>query len=247
MDVKINPWVLAALACGALIADPSLAARRGAKFVSHHGQSVSPGAGSPSQPGAAESKTGNDTATQSSGRPDSETGNSRGTKGGETASGKGGKSAGQGIDLVRPDDGYANLHRRAMRSSLIAAGQKKKLQIVPTVVATPHPPSPAGTPAEPGRNSAGVTLPPSAAVGKPELVHTVPGAPAPVNTGVGKNNLGLSVNETHHTETHITATGTRVPVSGINGTTMGRVNAGTVGGPMKDRSSINGSGYQHKF
>jgi hypothetical protein len=235
-DVKINPWVLAVLACGTLVADPSLAARRGAKFVSHHSQSVSPGAGS--QPGAGEIKTGNDTATQS---PDSETGNSRGTKGGETATGKGGKSAEPGIDLVRPDDGYANLHRRAVRSSLIAA-QKKKLQTIPTIAATPHPPGP---PAEHGRNSAGVTLPSGATVGKPELVHTVPGAP--VNTGVGKNSLGLSVNETHHTETHNTAIGTTVPVSGINGTTMGRVNAGTVGGPTKDRSAINGSAYQRKF
>jgi hypothetical protein len=247
--VKINPWVLAVLACGALVADPSLAARRGAKFVSHHSQSASPEAGSqaarPSQPGAAESKTGNDTAAQSSGRPDSETGNNRGTKGSGAAAGKGGKSAGPGIDLVRPDDGYANLRRRAARSSLIAAEQKKKLQIAPTVAATPHLPSPAGTPAEHARNSAGVTLPAGATVGKPELVHTAPGGP--VNTGVGKNNLGLSVNETHHTETHITATGTTVPVSGINGTTMGRVNAGTVGGPTKDRSAINGSAYQRKF
>jgi hypothetical protein len=231
--VKINPWVVAALACGALVADPSLAARRGAKFVSHNSQSVSD---RPSQPGAADGKTSNDPATQSSGRPDSETGNSRETKGG-----KGGKSAGPGIDLVRPDDGYANLHRRATRSSLIAAGQKNKLQTVPAVVATPHPPSPA----EHGRNSAGVTLPAAAVVGKPELVHAVPGASAPVNTGIGKNNLGLSVNETHHTETHITATGTTV--SGINGTTMGRVNAGIVGGPTKDRSAINGSAYRRKF
>jgi hypothetical protein len=74
-----------------------------------------------------------------------------------------GKSAGEalGIDLVRPDDGYANagLARRAARSSLIPTSQKKRLQILPPVPVTPHLRSPAGTSFEPLRNSAGAEPP----------------------------------------------------------------------------------------
>jgi hypothetical protein len=75
---------------------------------------------------------------------------------GSKAPGKGGKSAGAalGIDLVRPDDGYINLRRRATRSSPIAAGQTKKLQIAPPVAVKPHPASPAGASA-PGNSHHG--------------------------------------------------------------------------------------------
>jgi hypothetical protein len=156
---------------------------------------------------------------------------------GSKAPGKGGKSAGAalGIDLVRPDDGYINLRRRATRSSPIAAGQTKKLQIAPPVAVKPHPASPAGASVEPLRNSTGVGLP----------LHTAPRMP--VTTGLAKNSIGLSVNEIQRRETHITASGALAPVIGINGTNNGRAGVGGVGGPAKNRSGINGSAFHHKF
>jgi hypothetical protein len=164
-----------------------------------------------------------------------------GIESGSKTSGKGGKSAGaaRGIDLVRPDDGYINLRRRATRSSLIAAG-KKMLQIAPPVAVKPHRASPADASVEPLRNSAGVALPL-----KPDSIHTAPRMP--VTTGLAKNSIGLSVNEIQRPETHLTATGAVAPVTGINGTNMGRTGVGGVGGPAKDRSGINGSDFHHKF
>jgi hypothetical protein len=160
-----------------------------------------------------------------------------GIESGSKAPGKGGKSAGAalGIDLVRPDDGYINLRGRATRSSPIAAGQTKKLQIAPPVAVKPHPASPAGASVEPLRNSTGVGLP----------LHTAPRMP--VTTGLAKNSIGLSVNEIQRPKTRITATGALAPVIGINGTNIGRAGVGGVGGPAKNRSGINGSAFHHKF
>ncbi len=149
-----------------------------------------------------------------------------------------------------PDDGYANLRRRATRSSLVAAGQKKKLQAVPPVAVTPHQLSPARVPAEPLRNSAGIAFPVSTGVGKPDSIRTMPGVPA--NTGLAKNSVGMSLGEIyrpeiHRPETHLAATGMMAPVTGINGTTMGHAGAGGIGGPAKDRSAINGSALRPRF
>jgi hypothetical protein len=170
-------------------------------------------------------------------------------------SGEAGKSAARGIDLIRPDDGYANLRRRETRSSLVAAGQKKKLQVVPPVAVTPHQLSAARTPAEPSRNSAGIAFPVSTGVGKPDSIRTMPGGP--VNTSLAKNSVGMSLGEIyrpethrleiHRPETHLAATGMMAPVTGINGTTMGHAGAGGIGGPAKDRSAINGSALRPRF
>src|SRR5271155_905619 len=158
-DVKVSWRVLAVLACAALASGPSLAAGHGGKparagvAASHQAPAAShedgSGAAPHSDPTAADSKTGSDAAPQN---PAPSISNSRTSKGpGETdnESGKGARAgkagAAHGIDLVTRDEGYANLHRRAMRSSLIAAGQKKKLQIGPPVAAKPHLPS-SGTP-----------------------------------------------------------------------------------------------------
>jgi hypothetical protein len=118
-------------------------------------------------PGTAASKPGADTAGRNSGRAGirndagnlaarpsvASTANGRSAKGGTSETGVefGGKPAARGIDLIRPDDGYTNLRRRATRSSLVATGQKKKLQVVPPVAVTSRQLSPARTPAEPLR------------------------------------------------------------------------------------------------
>jgi hypothetical protein len=60
---------------------------------------------------------------------------------GRAAGGTGKTGAAHGIDLVRPDDGYASLRRRATRSSLIANGPKKSPTIVPPGNAVVHQPA----------------------------------------------------------------------------------------------------------
>jgi hypothetical protein len=269
-QAKTKRWILAAAACAVLAADASTAAEHAGKSAPKSGEAVSHQESLPAghlpEPGAAANKTGADTAGRNSGlagnrndagnlaiRPSvASTANGRSAKGGTSETGIefGGKSAARGIDLIRPDDGYANLRRRATRSSLVATGQKKKLQLVPPVAVTPHQLSPARTPAEPPRNSAGVAFPVSTGVGKPDSIRTIPGGP--VDTGLAKNSVGMSLGEIHRPEihrpeTHLAATGMMAPVTGINGTTMGHAGAGGVGGPAKDRSAINGSALRPRF
>jgi hypothetical protein len=256
-QAKTKRWILAAAACAVLAADASIAAEHAGKSTPKSGEAVShqeslPAAHLP-DPGAAANKTGADTAGNLAIRPSvASTANGRSAKGGTSETGIefGGKSAARGIDLIRPDDGYANLRRRATRSSLVAAGQKKKLQVVPPVAVTPRQLSPARTPAEPLRNSAGVAFPVSTGVGKPDSIRSIPGGP--VNTDLAKNSVGMSLGEIHRPEIHrpeihLAATRMMVPVTGINGTTMGHAGARGVGGPAKDRSAINDSALRPRF
>jgi hypothetical protein len=258
-QAKTKRWILAAAACVVLAPDASIAAEHGGKFTPKSGEAVSHQESLPAghlpDPGAAANNTGADTAGRNSGlagnrndagnlaaRPSvASTANGRSVKGGTSET---------GIDLIRADDGYANLRRRATRPSLVATGQKKKLQVVPPVAVTPHQLSPVRTPAEPLRNSAGVAFPVSTGVGKPDSIRTMPGGP--VNTGLAKNSVGMSLGEIHRPEihrpeTHLAATGMTAPVSGINGTTMGHAGAGGIGGPAKDRSAINGSALRPRL
>jgi hypothetical protein len=254
-QAKTKRWILAAAACAVLAADASIAAEHAGKFAPKSGEAVSHQESLPAghlpDPGAAANKTGAAAAGQNSGLSGN-TANGRSAKGGTSETGIefGSKSAARGIDLIRPDDGYANLRRRATRSSLVAAGQKKKLQVVPPVAVTPRQLSPARTPAEPLRNSAGVAFPISTGVGKPDSIRSIPGGP--VDTDLAKNSVGMSLGEIHRPEIHrpeihLAATGMMVPVTGINGTTMGHAGAGGVGGPAKDRSAINGSALRPRF
>jgi hypothetical protein len=269
-QAKTKRWILAAAACAVLAANASTAAEHAGKSVPKSGESVSHQeslpAGQPPDPGTAADKTGAAAAGRNSGpagnrddagnlaaRPSGgSTANGRFAKGGTSETGIefGSKSAARSIDLIRPDDGYANLHRRATRSSLVAAGKKNKLQVVPPVAVTPHQLSLARAPTAPPRNSAGIALPVSTGVGKPDSIQTMPGGP--VNTSLAKNSVGMSLGETyrpeiHRPETHLAATGMAAPVTGINGTTMGHAGAGGVGGPAKDRSAINGSALRPRF
>jgi hypothetical protein len=221
MDRQVKIF-LAAIACVALTADASVAAGR-------HGH------GSKSAPQTSKAVPHEETAGDHPAK--SETGEQP-VRNPTRESDKSGKAE-HDIDLVRHDDGYINLRRRATRPSLVAA--KKKLQIVPPVAVTSHPSVPAGATVEPVRNSAGVTVP---AVKKPDPIAAVPEVAA--KPGLAKNSVGLSVNEIHRPEVHVTATGAVVPVTGINGTTMGHAGVGGIGGPAKDRSAIGGSTY-HKF
>jgi hypothetical protein len=268
-QVKVNWTLVAVVVCASLATGPIFAAERGRKSAPQSGEAVShlgsPGGRLPNSGGVA-NKSGVVTGGQNSdlagdhidvgnvAAPSSTAAmanNNRAAKGRADAAGIGsprgarsvGKSAREAlrIDLVRPDDGYTNagLHRRATISSLIPTGQKRH-QIVTHVPITPHLRSLASISFEPLRNSTGVALPLS--TGKLDSMHTVPGVP--VNTGLAKNSLGISVNEIRRPKTHLTATSSMAPVTGINGTTMGHSG---VGGPAKDRSGINGSAFHHKF
>jgi hypothetical protein len=232
----------AAVACAVLAAGPGLAAGRHAPH--HASQPAAQGAGQAGSTSAGQANVG---------QPKAEGGNAAGPADTTAAKtmpkepadhGKATDSKSVGpIDLTRPDDGYANLRRRAARTSLIAA--QKKPSIVTPGVATTHP-SAAAT-AERTRNAAGAAvlavpaLPSAVGAARPEPLHvqSVPGL------GGAKNNLGLSTTGTHPAPVHVATTPTKPPVSGINGTSLHQAGAG-IGGPAADRSAIGGSTYRHK-
>jgi hypothetical protein len=232
----MNWRIVAALACVTLAASPGLAASRHAPHAHQPaGQGSGPGGNAsapapPTKPNAGDASGAIDTKAPPTGPAD---------RGGKTDS----KSVGP-IDLTRPDDGYGNLRRRAIRPSVVAA--QKKSQTAAPATNAPHPPVSAT--AEHPRNATGAAVPavatqPGSGAARPEPVHTEP-TPA---LGAAKNNLGLSPTGVHPVPVHVAATPTppKPPVAGINGTSMHPANAG-IGGPAKDRSAIAGSSYRHK-
>jgi hypothetical protein len=242
-------WLLAAVACTALATDPTLAARHGksapqtAHSLNRGGQGRSPGGASqashPPSPVVGDVTTGND-ARSTSVRLEPPAANG--------PTGLGNKSTGTagGIDLVRPDDGYANLRHRAARSSPLSATPRRQPQIVAPTAATPHPASPAPAKVEPTRNSAGLPMPVHIDGRQPGAAGAVPPGPANTGlaTGLAKNSLGLNVNETHHHDIRVTATTAPARVTGINGTTMGHAGVTGIGGPAKERSAIGGPAFR---
>jgi hypothetical protein len=230
--------MVAGVACVTLAASPGLAAGRHAP---HH--AAQPTAQSAGQAGGASTPVGQAKPEGGEAKTPVDTTASKTTPKEPADRGKptDSKSAGP-IDLTRPDDGYANLRRRAARTSLIAA--QKKPSVGALGVATAHPPA---ATVEHTRNAAGAAVPavPSlpAAVGaaRPEPVHaeSVPGF------GGTKNNLGLSTTGVHPAPVHVATTPPKPPVSGINGTSLHQGGPG-IGGPATDRSAIGGSTYRHK-
>jgi hypothetical protein len=151
------------------------------------------------------------------------------------------KGLDHGIDLIRPDDGYAGLHRRAIRKALIANAAKTNVGPLAT-----------GTPPQlprPGvgvmRNAVGMAVPNG---GAPGTDHHGPGFTAHTgNTFVGVGNAGV---DPHHVENHVvTAAVPPVHPNGINGTWIGHIaqGSGTIGGPAKDHAGINGSNIRPRF
>jgi hypothetical protein len=236
----MNWRVVAALACVTLAAGPGLAASRHAPHAHQPaGQGSAPGGNAPAPAPSTKPNAGDP-----SGAVDTSASKASPTapvdRGGKTTDGK---SVGP-IDLTRPDDGYGNLRRRAIRPSLVAA--QKKLQTVAPATIAPHPAVSAT--AEHVRNATGAAVPavpiqPGLGAARPEPVHTEP-TPA---FGGAKNNLGLSPTGAHPVPVHVATTPAppKAPVAGINGTGLHPANAG-IGGPAKDRSAIAGSSYRHK-
>jgi hypothetical protein len=230
--------IVAALAWAPLAAGPVLAAGRHAPH--HASQPAAQGAGQPGSTSAGQANPKAD-GGNAAGPVDTTAAKTAPKEPADRGKTTDSKSVGP-IDLTRPDDGYANLRRRAARTSLIAA--QKKPSVGALGVATAHPPA---ATVEHTRNAAGAAVPavPSlpAAVGaaRPEPVHaeSVPGF------GGTKNNLGLSTTGVHPAPVHVATTPPKPPVSGINGTSLHQGGPG-IGGPATDRSAIGGSLYRHK-
>jgi hypothetical protein len=174
-----------------------------------------------------------------------------------TPSGSQSATLDNGVSLTRPSEGLAALLRRASRGALIAA----------TPHADPHmgPPVNSGAPpssAHPGgrahpdggamRNAIGVVVPgtdrgaggvvPGSAA-HPGIGAGAQGGAVGINAGAG--NLGGGVRPAMPLNV---ATGPAAHAAGINGTTMGHIAAspGSIGGPVKDRSAINGTTIRPK-
>src|SRR5271165_2981325 len=123
--------IVAALACGALAAGPGLAAGRHAPH--HASQPAAQGAGQEGSNSAGQAKPEGGNAT---GPVDTTAAKATPQEPADHGKTTDSKSVGP-IDLTRPDDGYANLRRRAARTSLIAA-QKKPAVVAPAAAIT-HP------------------------------------------------------------------------------------------------------------
>jgi hypothetical protein len=181
--------------------------------------------------------------------------NGSGTKkgGGEAGKDAGGKTSGavgrtgaafHGIDLVRPDDGYASpgLRRRATRSSLIAKSAKSTPTIVPPGNVVVHPPtSLPGAPVEFARNAIGVTVP-STSIQNLSIVR--PSSGIAVNGTAAKTSMGGNANEIRHENPHpVAIAGPSIHSTGLNGTAMGHPTAGPaeLGGPSHIVTGIGGA------
>jgi hypothetical protein len=272
MESRVNTCrtILAAAAVAALAGNASLAQHGGGKSAPGHGaahhQGSAPGASEGvAIPGkiapipASEIETG-------AGRPSlpaTVNGGANKKGGGEVGHDAGLKASGavaktgaavRGIDLVRPDGGYASLRRRATRSSLIANAAKK----VPTIVApgniAVH--APISLPAVAAKNAIGVTAPSTGiqnlAVAHPSMGVTVNGNTA---TGyVAKTSIGGNAGEVRH-ENLPPVPKSPVPLSGaihatgLSGTTMGHptVNAAALGGPAHNVSGIGGASIRPRY
>jgi hypothetical protein len=167
--------------------------------------------------------------------------------GGETGNDAGSKTSHpfaspHGIDLVRPDGGYASpgLRRRATRSSLIAISQKRNPTIVPPANLVVRPPtSPPGAPAQFVRSAIGVIVP-GTSIQKSGVL---------VNANAAKTSIGGNAGEIRHGTPHpVAMTGASPDSTGLNGAAMGHPTSSpaTLGGPAHIASGIGGASMHSK-
>jgi hypothetical protein len=266
--VKTCRTILAAAAVIALAGNASLAEHGGGKSAPGHGaahhQSSAPGAaegaanpgkGAPNPTGEVERSAGR------SAPPATIIGVANKKGGGEVGHDFGPKmpstfgktgAAVHGIDLVRPDDGYANLRRRAMRSTLIANAPKKIPTTVPAGSTIVH--APTSSPvvsAGVARNAIGVTAPSAGiqnlAVTHPSLGVAVNGSVA--NGNVAKTSIGGNAGEVRHESAHPVPIAGAIHPTGLSGSMMGHpaVNAAALGGPAQIVSGIGGKSIRPKY
>jgi hypothetical protein len=163
--------------------------------------------------------------------------------------------AGRGAEPVKPEGGSASLQRRANRKSLIANAPIRPAAPSANISAIAPFKRP-GTEGGPARNAVGVAMPGGGGQG---FGHAAPGSTAPAGIGMRGPSNGVvgtgapmgTVDGADPRRSEISPHVITSPVThtsgingtGINGTTMGHIASGPgyVGGPMKDRSGINGT------
>jgi hypothetical protein len=172
----------------------------------------------------------------------------RGT-GGETGNDAGSKAShsfasSHGIDLLRPDGGYASpgLRRRATRSSLIAKSEKRNPTIATPGNLVVHPPtSPPGAPAQFARSAIGVIIP-GTSIQNLGVIRQSSGVL--VNANAAKTSIGGNAGEIRHENPHPAAmAGASLNSTGLNGAAMGHPTSSpaTLGGPAHIASGIGGA------
>jgi hypothetical protein len=169
--------------------------------------------------------------------------------GGKSASGSGKGAAGapaHGIDLVRHDDGYASLRRRATRSSFIANGGKKGPIVPPSNVARPSI-SPPGMPAVLPRNAIGAVAATNTGAHHLDVAH--PSAAIAATGGAAKTSMGGNAVEGHHETPHVVPIANAlIHSTGLSGTQMGHAatNSAVLGGAAHSVSGIGGASFRTK-
>jgi hypothetical protein len=268
--VKTCRTMLAAVALAAVAGNASLAQHGGGKSgpghgAAHHHSSLpgaSEGAAVPGKiaPNAAgesdRSAVRSPSPATVNGVANKMGGGEIGHNAGPQVSGTAGKAGAaiQSIDLARPDDGYASLRRRAMRSTLIANAPKKIPTTVPPGNIVLH--GPTSSPGEMARNAIGVTAPGSGirnlTVAHPPSGIAVNGSVANGNVAnamVAKTSIGGNAGEIRHENLHPVPAGGAIHSTGLSGSAMGHpaVNAATLGGPARIVTGIGGGSMRPKY
>jgi hypothetical protein len=156
-----------------------------------------------------------------------------------------GKTGAEHIDLIHPDDGYANLRRRAARKALaagIAANKKLTPSFVPANIAahdqgTKPPTSPVT------HNAIGAVVANGHPLDRKGLVLTPP------HQISGTNSVGVATSNPLPPPVHV-HTATTLPTTGVNGTAIAHTSAppGSVGGPAKlNTGGVNGTSLKPRF
>jgi hypothetical protein len=258
MRLKTLRYAVAAVVCGAVAAGSGFAQEKApsadapaAKAGSDAPRGDGAGAGSTSK-GASDAKA-SDTGDRGAGPSHAtgpqtiEFGRDAGRKGPPATGTPGPTPPSQnvtlshGINLVIPDNGYAGLLRRANRKALIANAAKKPLNPLTTAAASPPLPH---SGREGVRNAVGLMVPAgSSAIGTGAGQHV---QPSQVYNGTGPGGAAAAGTDSRHLTT--TPPSVALHTAGINGTTMGHIASGPgiIGGPVKDRSAINGTTVRPK-
>ncbi len=163
------------------------------------------------------------------------------------------KGAAPRIDLTRPDDGYANLRRRAARRTLITNYAAKGIVAGPLANGgTHHQGSHSSAGVGIVRNAVGVTLPSGtgvAGIGVAgiETLHHAPGVVIHAETGIADTGAGKP--RIFRPATHLgSIAAPSGQTTGIGGASFVHIGngVGSVGGPWKNRSGLNGTGLRSK-
>jgi hypothetical protein len=283
--VKTCRTMLAAIALAAVAGNASLAQHGGGKSgpghgAAHHHSSLPgasegaavPGKIAPNAAGESDRSAGRSPSPATvNGVANKMGGGEIGHNAGPQASGTAGKAGAaiQSIDLARPEDGYASLRRRAMRSTLIANTPKKIPTTVPPGNIVLH--GPTSSPGEMARNAIGVTAPGSGirnlTVAHPPSGIAVNGSVANGNVAnanptngnlangtlangmVAKTSIGGNAGEIRHENLHPVPAGGAIHSTGLSGSAMGHpaVNAATLGGPARIVTGIGGGSMRPKY